>query len=163
SGGAWHRVDRWTNGPAGASLGAGHARASPATTSPARWTLDEEGGSPAPRRRPARRLHRPQALRIPGLLPGPLATAPAPDRPPPGVRGADRGPGRGVFAVRRARAGGRGGRVYAVDVDEAMNESLQERLRRAGIDNVDVILGRVDDPLLPAEGVDLVLVVDTYH
>jgi len=81
----------------------------------------------------------------------------------PGDRVADLGAGSGYFTERLARAVAPGGRVYAVDVDEAMNEYLQKRLSRAGIDNVEVILGRFDDPLLPDGGVDLVLVVDTYH
>src|SRR5215510_3901207 len=81
----------------------------------------------------------------------------------PGDRVADLGAGSGYFTERLARAVAPGGRVYAVDVDEAMNEYLRERLARAGIDNVEVILGRFADPLLPDAGVDLVLVADTYH
>jgi arsenite methyltransferase len=81
----------------------------------------------------------------------------------PGDRVADLGAGSGYFTERLARAVGPAGKVYAVDVDEAMNEYLRERMTRAGIDNVEVILGRFEDPLLPDGGVDLVLVVDTYH
>lgn len=81
----------------------------------------------------------------------------------PGDRVADLGAGSGYFTIRLADAVGSGGRVYAVDVDEAMNDYLRERLTRARIDNVEVILGRYEDPLLPDGGVDLVLVVDTYH
>jgi ubiquinone/menaquinone biosynthesis C-methylase UbiE len=81
----------------------------------------------------------------------------------PGDRVADLGAGSGYFTLRLARAVGPEGRVYAVDVDEAMNEHLRERVARAGLSNVDVILGRFEDPLLPDGGVDLVLVVDTYH
>ena len=40
---------------------------------------------------------------------------------------------------------------------------LVERLRRGGIKNVTPVLGRDDDPLLPARSCDLVLVVNTYH
>jgi ubiquinone/menaquinone biosynthesis C-methylase UbiE len=81
----------------------------------------------------------------------------------PGDRVADLGSGSGYFSVRLVHAVGPSGRVYAVDVDESMNAYLRERLARAGIENVDVILGHADDPLLPDGGVDLVLVVDTYH
>jgi arsenite methyltransferase len=81
----------------------------------------------------------------------------------PGDRVADLGSGSGYFTVRLARAVGRDGKVYAVDVDEAMNESLRQRLAQEGTVNVDVILGRFEDPLLPDGGVDLVLTVDTYH
>jgi SAM-dependent methyltransferase len=40
---------------------------------------------------------------------------------------------------------------------------LIERLRRGRIKNVTPVLGRDDDPLLPARSCDLVLVVNTYH
>jgi ubiquinone/menaquinone biosynthesis C-methylase UbiE len=81
----------------------------------------------------------------------------------PGDRVADLGSGSGYFTLRLASAVGPQGRVFAVDVDPDMNEYLTGRLRRAGIANVDVILGRFEDPLLPDAGVDLVLTVDTYH
>jgi len=81
----------------------------------------------------------------------------------PGARVADLGSGSGYFTVRLAPAVGEHGRVYAVDVDAEMNEYLRRRLAQAGIANVEVILGGFDDPLLPDGGIDLVLVVDTYH
>jgi ubiquinone/menaquinone biosynthesis C-methylase UbiE len=81
----------------------------------------------------------------------------------PGDRVADLGAGSGYFTLRLARAVGEGGRVYAVDVDEEMNEYLKQRLAKAEIGHVEVILGRYEDPLLPDAGIDLVLTVDTYH
>jgi arsenite methyltransferase len=81
----------------------------------------------------------------------------------PGDRVADLGAGSGYFTLRLARGVGPTGRVYAVDVDEAMNDYLRQRVAQAGLSNVDVILGRFEDPLLPDGEVDLVLVVDTYH
>jgi ubiquinone/menaquinone biosynthesis C-methylase UbiE len=81
----------------------------------------------------------------------------------PGDRVADLGSGSGYFTVRLAPAVGPQGRVYAVDVDAEMNDYLRERLSEAGIENVEVVLGRYEDPQLPDGGVDLVLTVDTYH
>src|SRR5262245_936876 len=81
----------------------------------------------------------------------------------PGDRVADLGSGSGYFTLRLAHAAGPTGRVYAVDVDEAMNEYLRRRLVREEVTNVDVILGHFDDPQLPDAGIDLVLVSDTYH
>jgi ubiquinone/menaquinone biosynthesis C-methylase UbiE len=81
----------------------------------------------------------------------------------PRDRVADLGAGSGYFTLRLARAVGPEGRVYAVDVDEEMNDYLRGRVAKAGLANVEVILGRFEDPLLPDGGVDLVLVVDTYH
>jgi ubiquinone/menaquinone biosynthesis C-methylase UbiE len=81
----------------------------------------------------------------------------------PGDRVADLGSGSGYFTLHLSKAVGPEGRVYAVDVDEEMNEYLGERIRQAGAANVEIVLGRFDDPLLPDGGVDLVLTVDTYH
>jgi ubiquinone/menaquinone biosynthesis C-methylase UbiE len=58
---------------------------------------------------------------------------------------------------------GSGYLVYAVDAEPRMLPVLVERLRRARIANVTPVLGRDDDPLLPARSCDLVLVVNTYH
>jgi ubiquinone/menaquinone biosynthesis C-methylase UbiE len=81
----------------------------------------------------------------------------------PGDRVADLGAGSGYFSLRLAQAVGSDGKVYAVDVDEKMNDYLRERIAQAEVSNVEVILGRFEDPLLPDGGIDLVLVVDTYH
>jgi ubiquinone/menaquinone biosynthesis C-methylase UbiE len=81
----------------------------------------------------------------------------------PGARVADLGSGSGYFSRRLARTVGPQGRVYAVDVDPDMNAYLRQRVADEGLANVEVILGRFDDPLLPDGAVDLVLVVDTYH
>ena len=76
---------------------------------------------------------------------------------------AEIGAGTGYLVRRLARALGPEGRVYAVDVEPRMLPILIERLRCAGLANVTPVLGRDDDPLLPAGSCDLVLVVNTYH
>jgi arsenite methyltransferase len=81
----------------------------------------------------------------------------------PGDRVADLGSGSGYFTLLLSKAVGPDGRVYAVDVDEEMNAYLRERVKQAGVANVEVIQGRFEDPLLPDGGIDLVLTVDTYH
>ena len=81
----------------------------------------------------------------------------------PGDTVADIGSGSGYFTLPLARAVGPDGRVFAVDVDEEMNDYLRERLRTAGIDNVTVVQGRFEDPLLPDGEVDLAFTSNTYH
>jgi ubiquinone/menaquinone biosynthesis C-methylase UbiE len=76
---------------------------------------------------------------------------------------AEIGAGSGYLVRRVARVVGPRGRVYAVDVEPRMLPVLIERLRRGRLDNVTPVLGRDDDPLLPARSCDLVLVVNTYH
>jgi len=74
---------------------------------------------------------------------------------------ADLGAGTAYFTIRLARRAPRG-RVLAVDIEPDMIEYLRDRARREQVTNVEPILGTPDDPKLP-DGVNVVLVVDTYH
>jgi ubiquinone/menaquinone biosynthesis C-methylase UbiE len=76
---------------------------------------------------------------------------------------ADLGAGSGYFTIRLARAVGNNGKVYAVDIQPGMLELLQRAVDRARLTNVIPVLGAEDDPRLPAESLDLVLMVDVYH
>jgi SAM-dependent methyltransferase len=76
---------------------------------------------------------------------------------------ADIGAGSGYMSVRLARRVGPTGRVYAEDIQPQMIALLQKRLAREKIGNVIPVLGLIDDPKLPAAGVDLELLVDVYH
>jgi ubiquinone/menaquinone biosynthesis C-methylase UbiE len=80
-----------------------------------------------------------------------------------GDRVADLGAGGGYFTFRLARAVGETGRVYAVDVDDDMIETLSQRVRDEGVSNVLVVRGEFADPRLPDGEIDLLLVCDTYH
>ncbi|NER78460.1 MAG: methyltransferase domain-containing protein [Leptolyngbya sp. SIO1D8] len=75
---------------------------------------------------------------------------------------ADIGAGTGYMTVRLAEQLP-AGQVLAVDVQPEMLELLEDRLQAEGISKVKVIQGAVDDPHLPAERVDLALMVDAYH
>lgn len=81
----------------------------------------------------------------------------------PGERVADLGSGSGYFTLALAKAVGPAGRVYAVDVDKEMNELVAQRTNREGLNNVEVILAKPDDPLLPMAGIDLIFTSNTYH
>jgi ubiquinone/menaquinone biosynthesis C-methylase UbiE len=76
---------------------------------------------------------------------------------------ADLGAGGGWFTVRLARRVGPHGRVYAEDIQPQMIEAIDRRVRREGLTNVRLLLGKASDPLLPAASVDAALMVETYH
>jgi ubiquinone/menaquinone biosynthesis C-methylase UbiE len=76
---------------------------------------------------------------------------------------ADIGAGSGWFTVRAARRVGARGTVYAVEINRDYLKHIEERAAREGLANVRAVLGREDDPLLPAAGVDAVLILKTYH
>jgi ubiquinone/menaquinone biosynthesis C-methylase UbiE len=76
---------------------------------------------------------------------------------------ADIGAGGGYFAFRLADEVGPTGKVYAVEVDDAMVAHLKEQVAAQGRKNVEVVRGRYDDPLLPLGAIDLAFTSNTYH
>lgn len=80
-----------------------------------------------------------------------------------GLSVADVGAGSGYFTVRLASRVGAKGRVYANDLQPEMLKMLASRLARERISNVTLVQGGVDNPRLPNNAIDLVLMVDVYH
>jgi len=76
---------------------------------------------------------------------------------------ADLGAGTGYFTRRLAKAVAPSGRVYAVDIQPEMIALLKQNLQKQGISNVVAVLGAGDDPKLPRESCDWILLVDVYH
>jgi SAM-dependent methyltransferase len=76
---------------------------------------------------------------------------------------ADIGAGSGWFTVRAARRVGGGGVIYAVDINPEAVRYIGERAGKEKLQNVKTILGKEDNPLLPANSVDAVLLLKTYH
>ncbi len=81
----------------------------------------------------------------------------------PGKTVADIGAGSGWFTVRAARRVGENGTVYAVDINPEAIRYVSDRAQKEKLRNVKTILGKADDPLLPASAVDSVLLLKTYH
>jgi SAM-dependent methyltransferase len=75
---------------------------------------------------------------------------------------ADIGAGSGWFTVRAAKRVGDAGSVYAVDINPDAIRYIVSRIRKENLHNIKPILGKPDDPLLPAK-VDAVLLLKTYH
>ena len=76
---------------------------------------------------------------------------------------ADIGAGSGYFSRRLARAVTPDGKVYAVDVAADVLGYLQQEAEKEGVRNIVSIVSREDDPLLPANAVDLAFFCDTTH
>ena len=81
----------------------------------------------------------------------------------PGKGVADIGAGSGWFAVRAARRVGPSGTVYAVDINPEAIRYMDHRAHSESLSNVKAILSKPDDPMLPKEAVDAVLLLKTYH
>ena len=76
---------------------------------------------------------------------------------------ADIGAGSGWFTVRASRRVGPTGSVYAVDINPEAIQHIQQRVRDESLPNVETILSKTDDPMLPRQAVDAVLLLKTYH
>jgi ubiquinone/menaquinone biosynthesis C-methylase UbiE len=75
---------------------------------------------------------------------------------------ADIGAGTGYFTGLLSIQVGEGGRVYAVDIDQAMLDHIATR-HDVAPDRVEYVLARPDDPRLPAGEIDLIVLVNTWH
>jgi predicted methyltransferase len=81
----------------------------------------------------------------------------------PGDAAADVACGDGFYTIPLARFLGPTGKVFAVDIDDAQLFKLKQHLMEEGLKNVEVIKGAEDDPKLPTNRVDAVLIVNSYH
>jgi len=80
-----------------------------------------------------------------------------------GSTAADIGAGAGYITWRLAERVGPTGKVYANDIQPEMLDLLRRNMRERKLENVETVLGAIDDPKLPADAVDLVILVDVYH
>jgi predicted methyltransferase len=81
----------------------------------------------------------------------------------PGMTVADIGAGSGYYVVRLSPIVGTSGRVIAEDVVPDYLENLRRRVRDLGLANVDIVRGEAHDPKLPAQSLDLAILVHMYH
>src|SRR5260370_24343710 len=76
-----------------------------------------------------------------------------------GITVADIGAGSGYYVVRLSPIVGPNGRIIAEDVVPEYLQSLRERVRHLGLPNVAISLGEPHDPRLPADAVDVAILV----
>lgn len=81
----------------------------------------------------------------------------------PGMDVADVGAGIGYFALELSKRVGETGKIFASDIDENALSYLNERRKNEGLDNITIIHGKEDNPMIPKASVDLVLMVNTIH
>jgi arsenite methyltransferase len=81
----------------------------------------------------------------------------------PGMSVADVGAGIGYFTLKLSERVGETGRIYASDIDENALAFLDGRRKEEGLENITIIQGREENPLIPEASVDLVLIVNTIQ
>ena len=80
-----------------------------------------------------------------------------------GMTVADIGAGSGYYVVRLSPIVGSNGRVIAEDVVPKYLRSLRNRVRDLGLQNVAISRGEPHDPRLPANLLDIAIMVHMYH
>ena len=81
----------------------------------------------------------------------------------PGSQVADIGAGNGYFTTHLAKDAGADGAVFAVEISESELSRLRRLAEDEGLENIEVVRGEIDNPNLPEQSLDAVLVVDAYH
>jgi predicted methyltransferase len=76
---------------------------------------------------------------------------------------ADIGAGSGWFTVRAAKRVGAKGKVFAVEINQEYINYINERAKRENYKNIETVLGAEDNPNLPKNSTDAVLILKTYH
>jgi arsenite methyltransferase len=76
---------------------------------------------------------------------------------------ADIGAGAGWFTIRLAQRVGPKGMVYAQDVQRLMLDAIKRRVQREGLENITTVQAHGNDPNLPANTLDAILMVDAYQ
>jgi len=81
----------------------------------------------------------------------------------PGMAIADIGAGSGYLSFMMAKPVGSTGKVYAEDIQPEMLDIVRKKAVESGQKNVVPWLGTTTDPKLPAQSIDLMILVDVYH
>jgi ubiquinone/menaquinone biosynthesis C-methylase UbiE len=76
---------------------------------------------------------------------------------------ADIGAGVGYYSWRLAQRVGPTGTVYGEDIQPEMLTKFRQNMAERKLTNVKAVLGAYDDPRLPKDTLDLVILVDVYH
>ena len=76
---------------------------------------------------------------------------------------ADIGAGSGWFTVRAAKRVAPSGTVYAEDINPEAITYIRQRSTKEHLANIQPMLGTTDNPKLPANSVDAVLMLKSYH
>jgi ubiquinone/menaquinone biosynthesis C-methylase UbiE len=81
----------------------------------------------------------------------------------PGSVVADVGCGSGYFTFHFAARVGPRGKVYAEDVESDVLEKIRKRAMEEQLKQIEIVLGNPEDPQLPADQLDAILVMNAYH
>jgi ubiquinone/menaquinone biosynthesis C-methylase UbiE len=73
------------------------------------------------------------------------------------------GAGTGRMTVWLADRVGDSGKVYANDIERSALDHLKRRCRRDGFRNVEIVVGKMENPGFPASSLDMAFMINVYH
>ncbi len=80
----------------------------------------------------------------------------------PGMRIGEAGAGSGYFTFKLVERVGIDGIVYANDIDKSELHKLKDEAKEKNINNIEIIVGEVENPLFP-DSLDMVIMVYVFH
>ncbi|UCE19779.1 MAG: methyltransferase domain-containing protein [Gemmatimonadota bacterium] len=81
----------------------------------------------------------------------------------PGMIIGEPGAGRGYFTFHLSKRVGEKGKVYANDISRSSLNEIDMRAKREGINNIEIVLGEIEDPLFPVKDLDMIIMVYVLH
>ena len=81
----------------------------------------------------------------------------------PGMIIGEVGAGTGRMTMWLADRVGNLGKVYANDIDRSALDHLRRRFKRDGFTNIEIIVGKMEDPGFPNNSLDIVFMINVYH
>ncbi|MFO0822302.1 MAG: methyltransferase domain-containing protein [Gemmataceae bacterium] len=80
-----------------------------------------------------------------------------------GMTVADVGAGSGYHCFLMSPLVGEKGKVIASDIQQEMLDLIAAKMKKQKVTNIETVKGTTKDPKLPANAVDLIIMVDVYH
>jgi ubiquinone/menaquinone biosynthesis C-methylase UbiE len=81
----------------------------------------------------------------------------------PGMIIGEPGAGRGYMTFYLAGRVGENGKIYANDISRSALDEIESRAKREGIENIETVMGKIEDPAFPARDLDMVIMVYVLH
>jgi ubiquinone/menaquinone biosynthesis C-methylase UbiE len=80
-----------------------------------------------------------------------------------GMKIGEVGAGEGYFTFKLSKRVGSTGKIYANDIKQSVLDTIQNRISRDNIKNIEVLLGSTEDPYFPKENLDMIVLMLVYH
>jgi len=81
----------------------------------------------------------------------------------PGMVIGEPGAGSGYMTFYLAERVGDKGKVYANDISRSALDEIVSRAKREEVENIEIVMGEIEDPVFPVDDLDMVIMVYVLH